>query len=501
MKRVSLGLLVILCLAGVGAQNNAIFKKFEYKHSFRAPNLAQRDGSIPFWIVSGDAIASGEQLRLAPSMRSRKGIAWNKRSFVESENFQIDVSLKIGGQGRVGADGLGIWYTSQLGALGPVFGANDFWTGMGLFLDSFDNDGLKNNPQVSLMLNDGTRSYDHHTDGSQQIVSSCQRDFRNKPYPVRVRIEYLKNVLTVHIDDGMQPTPRYELCMRAENIFLPRNGYFGVSAATGGLADDHDILDFSVSSLFGEQQKPQPAAQQIPLQEKQKYDEEFEKQMKEYEAEQAKFKEQHPDKVKENEYDDPTKFYEDATARELRLIYESQNAIHQVMQNMDQRLAQIQQTQLTGSAAVPQTTGGQQQQQVPVSGGGVASFQPHEKNEVIQSLRDLTQTIRDMKQYVNEIFTKTYNIDQKIQQGGAGGGGGADSELHSKVDSLLNELRVIRSTQVQQVSQPGKTGSATDCSNISCVSSTFFLAIIFVQSIIIVVVVFVRSKQDKAKFY
>lgn len=86
--------------------------------------------------------------------------------------MQVDIALKIGGQGRVGADGLGIWYTSQLGALGPVFGGNDFWTGMGLFLDSFDNDGQKNNPQVSLMLNDGTRSYDHHTDGSQQILSS-----------------------------------------------------------------------------------------------------------------------------------------------------------------------------------------------------------------------------------------------------------------------------------------------------------------------------------------
>lgn len=343
-------------------------------------------------------------------MRSRKGIAWNKRAFVESDNFQVDIALKIGGQGRVGADGLGIWYTSQLGALGPVFGANDFWTGMGLFLDSFDNDGQKNNPQVSLMLNDGTRSYDHHTDGSQQILSSCQRDFRNKPYPVRIRIEYIKNVLTVHVDDGMQPTPRYELCMRAENIFLPRNGYFGVSAATGGLADDHDVLDFSVFSLFNEQQKPVPVAEQIPQQEKQKYDEEFERQMKEYEQERAKFKEQHPDKVKEDDEYDANKYYEDATARELRMIYESQNAIHQVMQNMDQRLAQIQQAQLTGSAAaVPQAAAGGA---APVAAGG--SFQPHEKNEVITSLRDLTQTIRDMKQYVNEIFTKTYNMEQKL---------------------------------------------------------------------------------------
>ena len=28
----------------------------------------------------------------------------------------------------------------------------------------------------------------------------------------------------------------YELCMRAENVHLPKEGFFGVSAATGGLA-------------------------------------------------------------------------------------------------------------------------------------------------------------------------------------------------------------------------------------------------------------------------
>lgn len=42
---------------------------------------------------------------------------------------------------------------------------------MGLFFDSFDNDNQKNNPYVALMMNDGTRSYDHQTDGAQQMLS------------------------------------------------------------------------------------------------------------------------------------------------------------------------------------------------------------------------------------------------------------------------------------------------------------------------------------------
>uniref|UniRef100_A0AC34GB50 L-type lectin-like domain-containing protein n=1 Tax=Panagrolaimus sp. ES5 TaxID=591445 RepID=A0AC34GB50_9BILA len=178
------------------------YRRFEYKHSFRAPNLAQRDGSIPFWMVTGDAIASSEQLRLAPSMRSRKGIAWNKRPFVESDSFEIEMEFKVTGQGRIGADGLALWYTAQQGTLGEVFGSNDYWTGLGVLFDSFDNDGQKNNPYVSVMINDGTRSYDHQTDGAQQILTGCQRDFRNKPFPIHVKVEYVKNVLTVSLTDG-----------------------------------------------------------------------------------------------------------------------------------------------------------------------------------------------------------------------------------------------------------------------------------------------------------
>lgn len=41
----------------------------------------------------------------------------------------------------------------------------------------------------------------------------------------------------------------YDMCFRSEGVVLPPNGYFGVSAATGGLADDHDVIHFLTSSL------------------------------------------------------------------------------------------------------------------------------------------------------------------------------------------------------------------------------------------------------------
>lgn len=35
------------------------------------------------------------------------------------------------------------------------------------------------------------------SDGSQQQLGGCLRDFRNKPYPVRVKVEYYSKILTV----------------------------------------------------------------------------------------------------------------------------------------------------------------------------------------------------------------------------------------------------------------------------------------------------------------
>lgn len=34
-----------------------------------------------------------------------------------------------------------IWFTAEQGLDGPVYGAADQWNGIGIFFDSFDNDG------------------------------------------------------------------------------------------------------------------------------------------------------------------------------------------------------------------------------------------------------------------------------------------------------------------------------------------------------------------------
>jgi mannose-binding lectin 1 len=50
---------------------------------------------------------------------------------------------------------------------------------------------------IAVLINDGTKSYDHQNDGKTQSQGSCIRDFRNKPLPIRLKIEYVNQTLTV----------------------------------------------------------------------------------------------------------------------------------------------------------------------------------------------------------------------------------------------------------------------------------------------------------------
>ncbi|KAJ6223013.1 hypothetical protein RDWZM_001558 [Blomia tropicalis] len=245
--------------------NEIPHRRFEYKYSFKGPYLSQKDGTVPFWEYSGSSIASEDMVRITPSLRSKKGQIWTKHK-TTFDWWEVEIMFRVNGKGRIGADGLAFWFTDQKYPEGPVFGSADHWRGLALFFDSFDNDNKGNNPYIMAMVNDGTKSYDHNTDGINQQMQGCLRDFRNKPFPVRAKIEYFKNVLTVSFHSGNTNNENdFELCLRSENVYLPQFGHFGISAATGGLADDHDVFKFLTYSLLPPSQVQANAAPAVPM--------------------------------------------------------------------------------------------------------------------------------------------------------------------------------------------------------------------------------------------
>lgn len=79
----------------------------------------------------------------------------------------------------------------------------------------------------------------------------------------------------------------FELCTRVDGIQLPKAGYLGVTAATGGLADDHDVLEFLTNTYVDKQTSGQSQAatdeQSKKYQEEYaKFEQELKKQQEEY---------------------------------------------------------------------------------------------------------------------------------------------------------------------------------------------------------------------------
>ncbi|XP_047717962.1 protein ERGIC-53-like isoform X3 [Prionailurus viverrinus] len=231
-------------------------RRFEYKLSFKGPRLALPGAGIPFWSHHGDAILGLEAVRLAPSMRNRSGAVWS-RAPVPFSAWEVHVQMRVTGPGRRGAQGMAVWYTRGRGQVGSVLEGLASWDGIGILFDSSTED-TQNSPIIRVLASDAHTRYEPRGDAASGVLGSCRRDFRNLPNPLRVRITYWGQRLRVSLNSGLTPNDLDEVCVDVGPLLLAPGGFFGVSAATGTLADDHDILSFLTFSLSEPDPKPPP---------------------------------------------------------------------------------------------------------------------------------------------------------------------------------------------------------------------------------------------------
>lgn len=234
------------------------------------------------------------------------------------------------------------------------------------------------------------------------------------------------NTLTVMFHNGMsQNVEEYELCLRAENVHLPKHGYYGISAATGGLADDHDVFHFLTTSLhqpgdMGEVHKlPEEAA---------KLTQEYQDYQRKLELEKEKYHKEHPDQKKPDEFDD---WFESDNQREWRQLWQSHtqisNEIKELGRKMDEMIGRqertmgllsinAQQPQQQIQHQTPQQQQQYQQQQQPPppaqQAGYVDSIRRHEVEAIIQNQNHFVATLREMKNSLNDLQARSDNILQ-----------------------------------------------------------------------------------------
>ncbi|XP_062944502.1 protein ERGIC-53-like [Cynocephalus volans] len=256
---------LLLLLAPSSPEGGRPQRRFEYKLSFKGPRMAMPEAGIPFWSHHGDAILGLEEVRLAPSMRNRRGAVWSRASVLFSA-WEVEVQMRVTGPGRRGAQGMAVWYTQDRGQVGSVLGGLASWDGIGIFFNSSAED-TQSSPAIRVLASDGYTRYEQLGDRASWELGSCHRDFRNRPYPFRARITYWGQRLRVSLNSGLIPGDPDEVCVDVGPVLLAPGGFFGVSAATSILADDHDVLSFLTFSLSepGPEVPPQPFLQREQL--------------------------------------------------------------------------------------------------------------------------------------------------------------------------------------------------------------------------------------------
>ncbi|XP_041702973.1 vesicular integral-membrane protein VIP36-like isoform X2 [Coregonus clupeaformis] len=221
------------------------------EHSLMKPYQGVGSSPSSQWDFWGSTLVTSSYVRLTPDERSKQGSIWNTVP-VYLKDWEMHVQYKIHGSGNkhFHGDGIAIWYTKERLNPGSVFGSNAKFHGLALFIDTYHNDEAADRsfPYISAMVNNGSLPYDHGKDGRNSELGGCSSEIRNKDHDTYLAIRYSKSRLTVMID--IDDKNEWKECIDIWGVHLPTGYYFGASAATGDLSDNHDIISMKMYQLM-----------------------------------------------------------------------------------------------------------------------------------------------------------------------------------------------------------------------------------------------------------
>lgn len=265
------------------------------EHSFEPPFTDfSRDGlrQIDNWQYGSSAVVREHFIRLTQAKAGQHGFLFNKKK-VLADAWSATLRFRISGKDKsLFGDGLGFFFTKHAAFhAGSLHGFSDNFEGFAVILDTYRNEGSGlMHKDVLLLSSDGSQPVAaSHGGTSDASAVGCDADFRfwegrQDFEPARnrsaVRIAYngTDNVVSVYIDergDGAWRTCIDRAPIKARRDFWrpdaahpsglasPASGgaYMALSASTGDLADNHDVLAFSV----GLEDMPAPEPGDIAL--------------------------------------------------------------------------------------------------------------------------------------------------------------------------------------------------------------------------------------------
>lgn len=202
-------------------------------------------------------------LRLGSSLSrlaTGRGNVFNTERF-DLKEFGLQLKFRISGSGKhLYGDGLGLWLTKKDGnprfEEGPVLGHTDMFTGIGILLDTFRNvESGHVHKDVSLIVSAGTEPviFDKERPGCDAHYRYFEgREDFDVDNASMIRMWLEKNRVSLEIDRYAKGD--WKKCVEVDlaEYKLPANWqdsyHWSISASTGALADNHDVLEFKTAS-------------------------------------------------------------------------------------------------------------------------------------------------------------------------------------------------------------------------------------------------------------
>lgn len=181
---------------------------------------------------------------------------WSKKPLAV-DSFSTILKFRISGQGKnFFGDGIGFWIMQQsYYKEGSLHAVDERFVGLGIIFDTFKNtETLSVHRDVTVVVNDGEKTWEMMTEDVQGCEALLRyhndRDDFSVTDASRAKLVVDNRDVSVFIDASN--SGEWTECVSLRNIDLPdswaRKAHIGLTASTGQLADNHDILSLSTFS-------------------------------------------------------------------------------------------------------------------------------------------------------------------------------------------------------------------------------------------------------------